>query len=64
MVYVFVSERMAPLSVAGYQRMVARVGESRPTGWNICATWSRSTNAAPHLPRPLSGGVPFNWPNK
>jgi integrase len=27
-IYVFVSERLAPLSVAGYQRMVARVGES------------------------------------
>jgi integrase len=26
--YVFVSERLAPLSVAGYQRMVARAGES------------------------------------
>jgi type 1 fimbriae regulatory protein FimE len=27
-VYVFVSERLAPLSVAGYQRMVARTGEA------------------------------------
>ena len=27
-VYVFVSERLAPLSVAGYQRMVARAGEA------------------------------------
>jgi len=27
-VYVFVSERLAPLSVAGYQRMVARAGET------------------------------------
>ena len=26
--YVFISERLAPLSVAGYQRMVARAGES------------------------------------
>ena len=26
--YVFVSERLAPLSVAGYQRMVARTGEA------------------------------------
>jgi hypothetical protein len=26
--YLFVSERMAPLSVAGYQRMVARVGQA------------------------------------
>src|SRR5262245_47515270 len=26
--YVFTSERLAPLSVAGYQRMVARVGEA------------------------------------
>ena len=33
--YVFVSERLAPLSVAGYQRMVARAGESAgfPFGW-------------------------------
>ena len=28
--YVFVSERLAPLSVAGYQRMVARAGEGFP----------------------------------
>ena len=27
-VYLFVSERLAPLSVAGYQRMVARAGEA------------------------------------
>ena len=27
-VYVFVSERLAPLGVAGYQRMVARAGEA------------------------------------
>ena len=27
-VHVFVSERLAPLSVSGYQRMVARVGEA------------------------------------
>ena len=27
-IYVFVSERLAPLSVAGYQRMVARAGEA------------------------------------
>src|SRR5262245_64616933 len=27
-VYMFVSERLAPLSVAGYQRMVARAGEA------------------------------------
>jgi type 1 fimbriae regulatory protein FimB/type 1 fimbriae regulatory protein FimE len=27
-VYIFVSERLAPLSVAGYQRMVARAGEA------------------------------------
>ena len=27
-VYVFVSERLAPLSVAGYQRMIARAGEA------------------------------------
>ena len=26
--YVFVSERLAPLGVAGYQRMVARAGEA------------------------------------
>jgi site-specific recombinase XerD len=26
--YVFVSERLAPLSVAGYQRMIARAGEA------------------------------------
>ena len=26
--YVFTSERLAPLSVAGYQRMVARAGEA------------------------------------
>jgi type 1 fimbriae regulatory protein FimE len=27
-VHIFVSERLAPLSVAGYQRMVARAGEA------------------------------------
>jgi len=27
-VHVFVSERLAPLSVSGYQRMVARAGEA------------------------------------
>ncbi|MFZ1213614.1 MAG: tyrosine-type recombinase/integrase, partial [Pseudolabrys sp.] len=27
-IYVFVSERLAPLSVAGYQRMVARAGDA------------------------------------
>src|SRR4029434_11142097 len=27
-IYTFVSERLAPLSVAGYQRMVARAGEA------------------------------------
>jgi site-specific recombinase XerD len=27
-VHVFISERLAPLSVAGYQRMVARAGEA------------------------------------
>lgn len=27
-VYIFVSERLAPLSVAGYQRMVARAGDA------------------------------------
>ena len=27
-IYVFVSERLAPLGVAGYQRMVARAGEA------------------------------------
>ena len=33
--YVFVSERGAPLSVAGYQRMVARTGESAGFGFLI-----------------------------
>ena len=33
--YVFVSERGAPLSVAGYQRMVARAGESAKFGFLI-----------------------------
>jgi integrase len=32
--YVFVSERLAPLSVAGYQRMVARTGEAG--GLSVC----------------------------
>jgi hypothetical protein len=30
--YVFLSERGAPLSVAGYQRMVARAGEAARFG--------------------------------
>ena len=55
MVYVFVSERMAPLSVAGYQRMVARVGELDGRRAGIFARPGLgATNAAPHLPRPLS----------
>ena len=33
--YVFVSERGAPLSVAGYQRMVARTGESAGFGFLV-----------------------------
>jgi type 1 fimbriae regulatory protein FimB/type 1 fimbriae regulatory protein FimE len=33
--YVFVSERSAPLSVAGYQRMVARAGEAARFGFLI-----------------------------
>ena len=33
--YVFVSERGAPLSVAGYQRMVARAGEAAKFGFLI-----------------------------
>jgi len=33
--YVFVSERGAPLSVAGYQRMVARAGEAAGFGFLI-----------------------------
>src|SRR5262249_43394944 len=33
--YVFVSERGAPLSVAGYQRMVARAGEAAGFGFLV-----------------------------
>jgi type 1 fimbriae regulatory protein FimE len=33
--YVFVSERGAPLSVAGYQRMLARAGESAKFGFLV-----------------------------
>src|SRR6266566_1865964 len=33
--YVFVSERGAPLSVAGYQRMVARAGETAGFGFLV-----------------------------
>ena len=33
--YVFVSERGAPLSVAGYQRMVARAGEAARFGFLV-----------------------------
>ena len=38
--YVLVSERGAPLSVAGYQRMVARAGESAGFGFLIAAATS------------------------
>jgi integrase len=34
-VHVFVSERLAPLSVAGYQRMVARAGEAAKFGFLV-----------------------------
>ena len=37
-VHVFVSERLAPLSVAGYQRMVARAGEAAKFGFSFTAT--------------------------
>ena len=37
-VYVFVSERLAPLSVAGYQRMVARAGEAAGSPSSFTAT--------------------------
>jgi type 1 fimbriae regulatory protein FimB/type 1 fimbriae regulatory protein FimE len=33
--YVFVSERGSPLSIAGYQRMVARAGEAARFGFLI-----------------------------
>jgi len=33
--YLFVSERMAPLSVAGYQRMVARAGQAAGFGFLV-----------------------------
>ena len=33
--YVFVSERGSPLSVAGYQRMVARAGEAARFGFLV-----------------------------
>ena len=36
--YLFVSERMAPLSVAGYQRMVARAGKAQASD-----SWSTAT---------------------
>src|SRR4030081_1681177 len=34
-VHVFMSERLAPLSVAGYQRMVARAGEAAKFGFLV-----------------------------
>src|SRR5262249_18056942 len=59
--YLFVSERMAPLSVAGYQRMVARAGKaagfrpatSSPTTATTRAR-SRATWAIGRLPRPCA----------
>jgi Phage integrase family len=61
---VFVSERMAPLSVAGYQRMVARTGEAagfpflihshmlrHSTGYKL-ANDGHDTRGHPALPRP------------
>ena len=33
--YVFMSERMAPLSVAGYQRMIARAGQAAGLGFLV-----------------------------
>jgi integrase len=46
-VHVFVSERLAPLSVAGYQRMVARAGEAAKFPFLISShvlsgSWCRS----------------------
>ena len=37
-IYVFVSERLAPLGVAGYQRMVARTGEAAGFPFAFTAT--------------------------
>jgi site-specific recombinase XerD len=57
-IYIFVSERLAPLSVAGYQRMVARAGEAagfpflvhmlrHSTGFKL-ANDDHDTRAIPH----------------
>jgi Phage integrase family len=46
-VHVFVSERLAPLSVAGYQRMVARAGEaagSRSSSTATCCGTAAATS--------------------
>jgi integrase len=62
--YVFVSERGAPLSVAGYQRMVARAGEAAGFGFLVhshmlrhscgykLANDGQDTRAIQQLPRP------------
>src|SRR5262249_11157632 len=48
--YVFISERRAPLSVAGYQRMVARAGVAAKCTFLV----------HPHLLRPPGGFKPPN----
>src|SRR5262249_35228276 len=48
--YVFTSERLAPLSVAGYQRMVARAGEA--ASFPLCCATRAATSW------PTMGGTP------
>src|SRR5262249_50427550 len=45
--YVFTSERLAPLSVAGYQRMVARAGEAAGFPFQISSHVLRQATTTP-----------------
>jgi type 1 fimbriae regulatory protein FimB/type 1 fimbriae regulatory protein FimE len=52
--YVFVSERGAPLSVAGYQRMVARAGEAAGFAFLVHSHMLRHSCGC-------TGGAPATW---
>src|SRR5262245_2685929 len=43
-VHVFVSERLAPLSVAGYQRMIARAGKAAGFPFLVCFVTAPATS--------------------
>src|SRR5215472_3835235 len=60
--YVFTSERMAPLSVAGYQRMVARAGEAAGFPFQISSHVRRRERRSRRIGLRISGETEKNAP--